>query len=75
MGLAVLAAGFSSFFAAASSALASMRLRRASRAALSFAAVASLESWNVAFVGALVDLTGGGGVGKETETGRRLEAR
>lgn len=45
---------------------------RASRAAFSFAATASPGSWKVLCVSALVDLGGGGGVGKDIETGRGL---
>ena len=46
---------------------------RSSFAALSLAAMASPGSWNVGFVGALVDLGGGGGVGKDMDIGRGLE--
>ena len=35
--------------------------------------MASPGSWNVGFVGALVDLGGGGGVGKDMDMGRGLE--
>ena len=45
---------------------------RASRAALNFADIASPGSWNVGWVGALEDFGGGGGVGKERDTGRGL---
>lgn len=50
------------------------RFNRSSFCAFSFATVSLLESWNVGLVGAR-PFGGGRGVGKETLTGRRFEAR
>ena len=50
------------------------RFKRASFCNFNLAATLSLDNWKAGFVGAL-PLGGGGGVGKDTLIGRRLDAR
>lgn len=67
-----LKAGLFSSAAAFEEAAVASRFARSSRAAFNFAATASPGSWKVLLVGALELLAAGGGVGKESETGRGL---
>jgi hypothetical protein len=67
-GRALKAGLFSSFEEAA----VASRFARSSRAAFNLAATASPGSWKVLLVGAFELLAAGGGVGKESETGRGL---
>lgn len=67
-GRALKAGLFSSLEAAA----VASRFARSSRAAFNLAATASPGSWKVLLVGAFELLAAGGGVGKESETGRGL---
>ena len=60
------------FFSSLEDAAAASRFARSSRAAFNLAATASPGSWKVLLVGAFVLLAAGGGVGKESETGRGL---
>lgn len=67
-----LKAGLFSSDAVLEDAAVASRFARSSRAAFNLAATASPGSWKVLLVGAFELLAAGGGVGKESETGRGL---